>query len=528
MQNDNIIVLYLRISVEDTEVKCGFRDESNSIEGQRNLLHDFVKRKPEFADSTVLELCDDGYSGTNFERPAIKELLEMAKQNAVDCIIVKDLSRFGRDYLTVSDYVDQIFPFLGIRFIAVNDGYDSADYNGVTSGIDIAFRNMAYAYYSKDISEKIRSGKRAKAQKGAFLSPFAPFGYQKDEANKNHLVVEERSAAIVRRIFRLAASGMRASKIAYLLNLEQVPLPSMIKNQQGLTHKWWNSYYEEVLWNYCRIASILQDERYLGKVIYGKRYRPEVGNKITLKNRKEDWICVPDCHEPLVTPEEYQAAQAVLRQYDEHDRKIETKYIFAKKLRCGICKRTFCRRPNKDVNYYCKTKYQTSKFSCENNWIRESDLISAVWMAILNYCRVLLGRLQHSSKGGQKEKASDLQKQLVAYQAAYANMAEQKAILYEQMADGKFGREQYLVKREALSEKQDEIQQEMDKLEERLQQIRQAEHSNMPKPETLLQYLQEESLTREMVDALVKCIYVYDEQSVHIEWLFDEDGGLDG
>lgn len=527
MCKDDIIALYLRISVEDIDVKRGVKDESNSIEGQRNLLHDFVIRKPEFEHSTVLELCDDGYSGTNFDRPAMKRLLEMAKQKEVACIIVKDLSRFGRDYLTVSDYVDQIFPFLGIRFISVNDGYDSAEYSGVTSGIDIAFRNMAYAYYSKDISEKVRSGKKAKAQKGAFLSSFAPFGYQKDSADKNYLIVEEVSAAIVRRIFHLAASGMRTTKIAYLLNLEQVPTPSVVKNQQGLQHPWWKGHREEKLWDYNQVTRILHDERYLGKVIYGKEYRPEVGNYKTIKRGKKNWIIVADCHEPLVSQEEFQAAQAVLREYEECDRKARTGYIFANKLRCGICERPLYRKRKTNIEYQCIIKYQTPKFACKDNVIRESDLIGVVWLAILNYCQILLGRQKYSAKGNNTEKAIDLQKQLAAYQVTLGNLDEQKAVLYEQMVDGKFDREQYIREREELSARQAGIQQEMEELEEKLRQIRQMDHDAIPKTETLLQYLQEETLTREMVDAFVKCIYVYDAQSVHIEWMFDEGGGFD-
>ena len=173
------VALYLRVSMEDQDVSQGARDESNSIGSQRALLRDFVDRRPEFRGCHLTEFCDDGYSGTNFERPAVKALLEQAGKKQIDCMIVKDFSRFGRDYLTVSDYIDQIFPFMGIRFISVNDHYDSATCKGMTSGLDMAFRNVLYGYYSQDLSLKIKSAKRTKAENGEFLSSFAPLGYQK-------------------------------------------------------------------------------------------------------------------------------------------------------------------------------------------------------------------------------------------------------------------------------------------------------------------------------------------------------------
>jgi len=331
-----IIVLYLRISVEDMDVKNGKKDESNSIESQRRLLNDFVQGMPEMKGSTVIVLCDDGYSGTNFERPAVKELLEKARKKTIDCIVVKDFSRFGRDYLMVSDYVDQIFPFLGIRFISVNDGYDSSEYNGMTSSVDIAFKNVVYAYYSKDLSEKVRSGLRAKAHRGSYVSSFAPFGYQKDKKNKNHLVIEDMSAAIVRRIFQMAVAGIGTVKIAYLLNAEQVPTPSIIKKGQGLSHKWWGGLGDDKLWEYTAVYKILKDERYLGKIVYGKRYRSEVGNRKSKKAIKDNWIVVSDCHEPLVTKEEFCTVQDMLIQCGERAEKDEN-HIFAGKIRCGVC-----------------------------------------------------------------------------------------------------------------------------------------------------------------------------------------------
>ena len=176
------IALYMRLSSEDSH-----SGESYSIGNQRDLLYDFIHNHREFDGRSVLEFCDDGYSGTNFERPGIKKLLALAG-STVDCIMVKDFSRFGRNLIDVGDYLDQIFPFLGVRFIAVNEGYDSAKSLGSSVSLDVSLKAMVYEMYSRDISEKIRCVQQAKMRKGEYLCGIAFYGYQKSATEKNKLV----------------------------------------------------------------------------------------------------------------------------------------------------------------------------------------------------------------------------------------------------------------------------------------------------------------------------------------------------
>lgn len=171
--------IYLRISSEDADLRTGEKDESESISNQRSLLREYVSSHAELSDSEILEFCDDGWSGTNFERPAVKELLEQVRCGQINCILVKDLSRFGRDYLTVGDYISRVFPFLGVRFISVNDGFDSSNPLDIDS-LDTSFRTLIYDLYSRDLSRRVKSAKKARAERGAFLSPYAPYGYVKD------------------------------------------------------------------------------------------------------------------------------------------------------------------------------------------------------------------------------------------------------------------------------------------------------------------------------------------------------------
>jgi DNA invertase Pin-like site-specific DNA recombinase len=215
------VALYIRLSAAD-EDKDG---ESDSVVNQRDLLNHYVSSNAEFSECKILTFIDDGYTGTNFDRPAANDMLEKAKKGEVNCIIVKDFSRFGRNYIEVGDYLEQIFPFLGVRFISVNDRFDSKNNTGFTAGLDVAFKTFLHSLYSKDISFKVRNGKIAKAQKGEHLCKLAPYGYQKSTTEKNKLVVDEEIAPVIRHIYDLALKGMLQAEIAKQLNSENIDTP---------------------------------------------------------------------------------------------------------------------------------------------------------------------------------------------------------------------------------------------------------------------------------------------------------------
>ena len=225
-----------------------------------------------------LEFCDDGYTGTNFERPGLQELFKRIRKKEVDCIITKDISRFSRNYLDACDYLEQIFPFMGVRFIAVNDNYDSNNYLGKTGGLEISVPALAYSMYSQDISNKSKSGILTKMQKGEYVGSYAFYGYKKLEGSKSKLVVDEEAAQIVKRIFELSKGGNTASEIARILNTEQILSPAAYKLKNGCKMTW-NIANNEMLWCSKAIRSILKDERYTGKMIYGKHKKVQIAMK---------------------------------------------------------------------------------------------------------------------------------------------------------------------------------------------------------------------------------------------------------
>lgn len=225
--------IYLRISSDDDLI-----GDSNSIKGQRELLTSYVKKHLQSDYADVIEIVDDGYSGTSFERPGVKRLLEMVRQGKVKCIIVKDFSRFGRNYIEVGDYLEQIFPFLGVRFVSVVDNYDSSDAACYAGDIGVAFKNLIHDYYAKDISRKIRSAMKVKMEHGYFISAYAIFGYTKSAGNRHKLSIDEQATSIVRYIYDLILSGKSTTQTAFLLNAEGLPTPNVYKSRQGCNRSW--------------------------------------------------------------------------------------------------------------------------------------------------------------------------------------------------------------------------------------------------------------------------------------------------
>jgi len=503
MNKSNILVMYLRISVEDGEA-AKKKEESNSITNQRNLLRDYIEKNEELTKYFVTEVCDDGYSGTNLERPGIKCLLEMVKKQQVGCIMVKDFSRFGRDYLTVGDYIDQIFPFLGIRFISVTDHYDSAAYRGITSGVDMAFRNVLYSYYSHDLSLKIKSARRVKAENGDFLSPFAPLGYQKMPQNKNRLVIEPEGAAIVRKIFELAGCGMGVCSITRWLNQEHIPTPCQIKNKQGKSHPWWEGRGKERIWDESVVRDILRDERYLGNNIYGKRERVKVGDCHVRMTSPKDWIRVEGCHDPIISNEEFAAAKRSAQEYVRKGQRGSAVHLFSGKILCGICGHSLKYRRTSNPYYCCTTWKNTGKSPCIKGWLRECDLVEAVLSAIRLYMKILLEEKQKLKNKGRILKLSG---QFEGMQEIGKNFQERRAVLYEQFADGKIGREEFKKKQEIIARQQDKFQKEIIADAKKVQENREDN-------------LGEKSLTRGMVEVLIDYIYVYPNGAVHIQWKF--------
>ncbi len=285
------IALYMRLSREDA--KDG--GESGSIRTQRMLLRRYVEAH--FCDYEELEFCDDGYSGTNFNRPGVMQLLSLVREMAVDCIVVKDFSRFSRDYIDLGDYIQQIFPFMGVRFISVNDGFDSGDGKQTAPELDLYFKSLLYDLYSKDLSVKVRTSLAARKKRGQYVSANCPFGYKKDPDDRHALMVREEEAAVVRRIFQMTLKGHTSFSIARQFNEEGVKTPAMFRRERGETGR--QPKKGGFIWYPAVICRILRSEVYVGDLVYGKTVKESVGGKNRPKPRSE-WGRYRNHHEPII------------------------------------------------------------------------------------------------------------------------------------------------------------------------------------------------------------------------------------
>ena len=300
------VALYLRLSQEDEAARDQLKDESNSIHSQRLLLRQYVKEHQELASLLLREFVDDGYTGTNFDRPQFQQMMAQVKAGKVGCILVKDLSRFGRNYLEVGDYLEHIFPFLGVRFIAVNDHFDSQEYVGKTTGMEVAFRNLVYQRYSQDLSEKVKSAMHLKMSKGKYVTS-CPYGYRKDPADKHHMVIDPETAPIVREIFLAAIAGKKTTEIAAALNERQIPTPQMHKKTKE------EKRHSASMWSHQAVLRILQNYKYTGAMVNFKVENAAIRAKVQRKNRPEDWVVVEGQHEAIVSKEEFRLAGESIR-----------------------------------------------------------------------------------------------------------------------------------------------------------------------------------------------------------------------
>jgi DNA invertase Pin-like site-specific DNA recombinase len=375
------IAKYLRISAEDIDLDGFDKYESNSIQNQRALLDDFICRIPEFAGCEITEELDDGRTGVNFQRPGVQRLIELAKSGKVQCIVVKDLSRWGRNYLEVGDWLEQLFPSWGVRFISVNDAYDSAKLNGGTGGIDIAFRNLVYEMYSQDLSEKVRSAKFSAAKSGKYSNAEAFYGYIKDPNDPRKLAIDDPAAEVVRRVFDLTARGFTPNQIAKIFNDESIPTPQERKRQNGSRHRYTSG--DATFWYGSVISLFIRDERYTGKLIYGKTKVKEVRGR-QHPTPKEDWVVVPGAIPAIVTEEQYGAANAnASKRRKGNPHRPPTTLIFSGKIRCAHCGmnlKTIHRAH--DVKYYCETRRLTDKYACIDFRLFEKDVAAIVLAAL--------------------------------------------------------------------------------------------------------------------------------------------------
>ena len=318
MENTYKVLKYLRLSIDDEN-----EGESNSIQYQRKLIDEYISEHFNDKRLFVDEIVDDGYSGTNFHRPGITKALELLKDGKFDCIIVKDLSRLGRDHIKIGNYLEHIFPAMEIRVISINDQYDSDEHIGSPGGIDIALKNLIYELYSKDLSQKVKAARLTIMKTGKYNAPFPIYGYFK---YNDSLIIDGVSGRIVARLFDMLDSGISPTAVAATFNAEWILTPADYKKSQNCTRKW--KYDEKKsYWTDGTVRRIASDEKYTGKMVFGKTERLKVGDPCSARRKPvEQWIVVENTHPAIVSKEKFgRVAEKIHTRKNHHGNKINHK-----------------------------------------------------------------------------------------------------------------------------------------------------------------------------------------------------------
>ena len=355
---------YGRLSKEDLDKKA----ESDSIKNQRDLIHAYIDRDPEL--HLVMEGYDDGYTGTSFDRPHVREMLEAVKSGKVNCVVVKDLSRFGREYIESGQYIEKLFPELGGRFIAINDNYDTAHLDS-SSSLMLPFRNLMNDSYCRDTSIKIRSHLDVKRRNGEFIGSFAVYGYAKDPENKNQLLPDPETAPVVRRIYSMVVSGVSFRSISRTLSAEGILTPAAVK---GVIPR--KETTRPTDWSPVTVASIIRNPVYLGKLVYGRSHKVSYKSKKVVATNEDHYIVTEGTHEAIVSQNVWDLANEVARRHKKVSGTGDVN-IFSGLVFCQDCGSSMNLSRNAYVCYRYRN-FSTSENGCSSHRIPYKLLYASV------------------------------------------------------------------------------------------------------------------------------------------------------
>lgn len=517
-QNSFLAADYLRLSSED-----GDKAESDSIRNQRSLIQDFVKKHSDI--SLVEEYVDDGYSGANFERPAFQRMMEDVRNHKINCIIVKDLSRLGRNYIETGRYLEKIFPVLGVRFIAVNDHYDSADTKNDTDQIIVPFKNLINDAYCRDISIKIRSQLDIKRKKGQFIGSYAGYGYFKDPNDKNHLVIDEYAAEIVRLIFHMKIEGFSADRIAMKLNEMGVLTPMEYKRSCGFNYNSGFRSGNEPKWGASSVLRILKNELYVGTMVQGKSRKINYKIKVSREIEPENWIKVEGTHEPIITREMFDCVQNLMKLDTRTSPEKESIYVFSGLLRCGDCGQNMVRRSvrknGKQYFYYHCSTFKSGE-GCSSHNISDVTLQKVVLNAIRNQIALIVKAdaiiAQIENIPQQQFGIKVLDTQMKALGVEIQKYKDLKSNLYQDMIDGIITREEYRDIKQTFSQKIETAEESVRELERKKKRMLSNEMRTQKWVEEFKQCQNIKTLDRKVAVMLLNRIVVYSSDRIEIHF----------
>ncbi len=494
--------------------------ESQSIEGQRDILDSYIASCPDLCGAKLLEFSDDGYTGTNFNRPGIIELLKKVRRGEIHCILVKDFSRFGRSYIEVGDYLEQIFPFLRVRFISVNDGFDSARQECSAGDVSVAFKSLCNDYYSKDLSRKVRSGIAALRDGGKYHASTAPFGYIKDSADIHRIVVDPDAAAIVQRIYKMALDSMGVKMIVKILNTENILTPGRYKLECTGRKVGYNT---NNVWTDGTVRAILKDVRYTGLLVQGMTRCSVVGDNRHHLVPKEQWHISPTRHEAIVSKEEYEAVQSLFRSPKSIVKRPHTVRPLSRKVRCSGCGHVMSRSNAKKPAYLCGYKTFYTNGDCPHKGVKVSAVEETVLAALRGLYSAFAAKEKKRRSRDEKQTAATMErmKGIQVIERQIDAIENDKLSFYTRFCDGDMKKEEYLRLREDADRKLQGFTEQVRAMELSIKENPKETISD-PLYDVLFDLPFDGSLTREIVVALIDRVIIYDKDRIEIKCTFSD------
>lgn len=525
--------IYLRLSVEDNGKK-----DSDSIENQKSLLLEYVNERPYL----ILEdtYADNGYTGTDFTRPEFNRMLEDAKQGRINCIVVKDLSRLGRNYVEAGDFLEKVFPFLGIRFISVNDHYDS---DSLTSSDELgaSLKNVVNDVYAKDISRKVGTAMKAKRKRGEYIGNYAPYGYLKDPQDHNHLIIDPEVIPYVTDIFEMRAEGTGVGTICRILNERDIPSPGRLRYERGIiTNN--NKKGSELPWNRHVLSDMLMNVVYIGSLAQGRSSSCLYKGIPFHWTDESEWDYVENTHEPIISMELWKKVQEVNRENSQKVKNSQGRYAdlpkrknpYGNLLRCADCGRVIkqvhsyntSKKSGTSIyyNYKCPQNIELGDLACPKKNMKAEVLDEAVLCTIQKQMETFL-----NTKGVLRELIA-LEKEKTKNAVPTARIQEVQSeiqkrknfctALYTDLKDGILSQDEYFYAKQRYADELEVLEKELNELQSIRTKASEASVGEKRWERLISEYYKTKELTSAMLKAMVKEIKLFADGSISIDFRY--------
>jgi site-specific DNA recombinase len=514
---------YVRLSYADDK-----ENESNSIINQKKLIDEFVKNNSDI--EIVNERVDDGYSGIVFDRPAFKQMMQDIENGKVNCVIVKDLSRLGREYIETGRYLKRIFPAVGVRFIAINDNIDTFK-ESISDDLSVSFKSIINDEYCRDISVKVRSALDAKRRNGDYVGACPVYGYKKSPENKNKLVIDEYAANIVRDIFKMRIEGMSAAKIADELNRMAILSPIEYKRYNNIPHPH-GGYTDKsnARWSATTIIRMLKDEIYTGTLIQGKQGTPNYKIDKLVTRAKEDWFISENAHKAIISENDFALVNRLMNIDTRISPLKDRLHLFSGILICDCCgnrmtRKTVSYKSNKYFYYYCPTG---SKNGCKgSNMVKESELIKCVTDNIKAHIKNVASlndlidtlceeNINHELVKKYTMQITELNKQLEKSNGF-------KSQLYESFVQGILDKDEYRTLKHRYNEDSKRLSNAISELENEIDECMNNTSQKLKWIEYFKQFENISEIDRKTVVQLISSIHIIDKKTIQITFNYTDE-----